>query len=70
MDQSSSSPWEILFTDTTRGSIWCDRLQFSIPSSPDERGIAIAFTMRNDMGTSDLMDDLSMDFSSVVNLRE
>ena len=69
-DPSSGSPWEILFTDTTRGSIWCDRLQFSIPSSPEEIGVAIAFTMRNDMGTSDLMDDISMDFSSVVNLRE
>ena len=69
-DQSSSSPWEILFTDTTRGSIWCDRLQFSIPLSPGEYAVAIALTMRNDMGTSDLMDDLSMDFSSVVNLRE
>ena len=69
-DPSSSSPWEILVTDTTRGSIWCDRLAFSIPSAPDETGVAIALTVRNDMGTSDLMDDLAMDFSSVVNLRE
>ena len=63
-------PWGVLISDVTRGSIWCDRLQFSIPLSPEEYAVAIALTMRNDMGTADLMDDISMDFSSLVNLRE
>ena len=63
-------PWDVLISDVTRGSIWCDRLQFSIPLSPEEYAVAIALTMRNDMGTADLMDDISMDFSSLVNLRE
>jgi hypothetical protein len=69
-NQGDDSPWDVLTSDTIRGSIWCDRLQFSIPSSSEEYAVAIALTMRNDMGTGEVGDDMSMDFSSLVNLRE
>ncbi len=67
-DQSDSLPWDILVSDATRGSIWFDDLAFDI--SPGGQSVGIAFTIRNDLGTGDLNDDIFMDFSSSVNLRE
>jgi len=67
-DEIDSVPWDILLNDATKGSIWFDNLGFDIPSAA--RSVGIAFTIRNDMGTTDPGDDISMNFSSSVNLRE
>jgi len=67
-DQSESVFWDILVNDATRGSIWVDGLAFNI--SPDGRSVQVALTIRSDMGSNDQTDDISMDFSSSVNLRE
>ncbi|NIQ39062.1 MAG: hypothetical protein GTN81_10785 [Proteobacteria bacterium] len=66
---SDGVPWDILVSDATRGSLWFDKLEFVTPSGPGQ-SLSIAFTIRNDMGTNDQTDDISMDFSSSVNLRE
>jgi hypothetical protein len=63
-------PWSILVNDATRGSIWFDGLEFMIPSDGGDESVGIAFAIRNDLGTSDNTDDISMEFSSSVNLRE
>lgn len=67
-DDTDTAPWDILVNDTTGASIWVDNLEFDIPDSG--RSVTVAFTIRNDMNTGDLGDDIAMAFSSSVNLRE
>jgi len=67
-DPFDSLAWDILVSDATRGSIWFDNLEFGVPT--EGRSVTVAFTIRNDMNTDDLTDDIFMNFSSSVNLRE
>ncbi len=68
-DPSDSVPWDILLYHATRGSIWLDALTFDIDA--DGRSVTVVFRIRNDMASgADPSDDVSMDFSSSVNLRD
>ncbi len=67
-EESDSVFWDMLYNGATKGSIWVDGLAFHI--RPDGRSVQVALTIRSDMGSNDLTDDISMDFSSSVNLRE
>ena len=69
-DASDCAPWDILINDATRGSIWFDRLEFMTPAELGDPSVEVVFTIRNDLATPDPNDDMSMDFSSSVNLRE
>jgi len=70
-DASDCAPWGIVASAATAGGIWFDKLEFLTPAELGDQSVDIAFTIRNDMGTDDQrQDDVTMDFSSSVNLRE
>jgi hypothetical protein len=66
-DPSDSVPWEIVASSATGGRLWCDKLEFGLPSNGEP--VLITLDIRNDMGTTDPADDMAMSFSSSVNLR-
>ena len=67
IDPSDSEPWELVASSATGGRLWCDRLEFGLPSNGEP--LRITLDIRNDMGTADPADDMAMSFSSSVNLR-